>query len=204
MGQKILVVGAGGLAKEVADLVTATGHEVEAFYAEPTAEVLHPIEGIALVRDVTQVEATAAVIAIGDTAARKRLHAELEGHFSFPFLIHPSAVVSASARLADGVLVMQNAVVNADAVVEAGALVNVACCIAHDCRVGAYSHLAPATQMGGGSIVGEGVFCGTSSVVLPNTEVGAWSVCGAGAVVTADVPDRSLAVGIPARVIKTL
>jgi acetyltransferase-like isoleucine patch superfamily enzyme len=58
--------------------------------------------------------------------------------------------------------------------------------------------------MGGGSSVGEGVFCGTSSVVLPNTAVGAWSVCGAGAVVTSEVPERSLAVGIPAKVVKSL
>ncbi len=200
----MLVIGAGGLAKEVADLVTAVGLEVEAFYAEPSAAVLHPVDGVPVLDDLDAARSRAAVIAIGDTGARKRFAEMLRGRFELPSLVHPSACVSASADLADGVLVMQNAVVNAGAMVGAGTLLNVACCVAHDCTVGAYCHLAPVTQMGGGASLGDGVFCGTSSVVLPNTSVGAWSVCGAGAVVTADVPPRSLAVGVPARVVKTL
>lgn len=204
MADKILVVGAGGLAKETTDVLAACGYEVEAFYAEPAAQVLHPIEGAPLVRSLDEVRATAAVIAIGDTAARKRFHLELCDRFELPVIVHPSAIVSPSARLADGVLVMQNAVVNADAVIEAAALVNVGCYVAHDCCVGAYAHLAGACQLGGGVSVGAGVFCGTASVVLPNLTIGAWSVCGAGAVVTSDVADRTLVVGVPARAIKSL
>ena len=204
MSEKVLVIGAGGLAKEVADLIGAVGHQIEAFYAEPAAQVLHPIAGAPLVRDLDAVKTGFAVIAIGDTAARKRFHSELRERFEFPVLVHPSAVVSSSARLADGALVMQNAVVNADAEVGAAALVNVACYVAHDCRVGAYVHLAGVCQLGGGAVVEEGAFCGTATVVLPNLTVGAWSVCGAGAVVTKSVPDRTLAVGVPARVIRSL
>ncbi len=204
MTDTVLIVGAGGLAKEVADLVTAIGMEVEAFYAESSAQVLHPIAGVAVIDDLDAVKSRYAVVAIGDTAARKRFCGILGGRFELPTLVHPLACVSGSARLSEGVLVMQNAVVNSGADIGRGALLNVACCVAHDCHVGAYSHLAPATQMGGGSSVGEGVFCGTSSVVLPNTEVGEWSVCGAGAVVTTIIPARCLAVGIPARPVKQL
>lgn len=203
MSEKVLIIGVGGLAKEIADLVTSLGHEVEAFYTEPGATILHPIEGAVLLHDLDAARSRSAVIAIGDTAARKRFCGQLAERFELPTLVHPSACVSPSARLGRGVLIMQNAVVNADAEIGEGALLNVACCVAHDCRVGAYSHLAPATQMGGGSSVGEGVFCGTSSVVLPNTGVGAWSICGAGAVITREVPGRSLAVGVPATVVKS-
>jgi len=201
---RFLVIGVGGLAKEMTDLVVALGHEVTAYFTEKEAVILHPLEGVTIINDLDDAQCDAALIAIGNTSARQRFFEQLAGRFELPTLIHPSACVSPSARIGDGVLVMQNVVLNADAEVGAGALLNVGCCVAHDCHVGAYSHLAPCTQMGGGSSVGAGVFCGTSAVVLPNVTVGGWSICGAGSVVTKDVPERSLAVGVPARVVKSL
>lgn len=203
MTRRFLVVGVGGLAKEMTDLAVALGHEVVAYYTEKSAVILHPMEGVTVINDLDAVVCDAALIAVGDTSARKRFADQLAGRYELPALIHPSACVSSSARIGEGVLVMQNVVINADAEVGAGALLNVGCCVAHDCRVGAYSHLAPCVQLGGGSSVGTGVFCGTSAVVLPNVNVGDWTVCGAGSVVTKDVPERSLAVGVPARVVRS-
>jgi len=204
MANTILIVGVGGLAKEMTDLATVLGFEVEAYFTEQTAAVLHPMQDVRIVSSLEAVASRSVLIAIGDTRARQRFFELLGGRFSLPTLIHPSACISPSVQLGQGVLVMQNVVVNAEARVADGALLNVGCCVAHDCTVGAFSHLAPSTQMGGGSSVGAGVFCGTSSVVLPNISVGDWSVCGAGSVVTKDVPERSLAIGVPAQVIKSL
>jgi len=201
---RFLIVGAGGFAKEVADMVRVLGGEVAAFFAEPSAEVRHPVGSVDVVDDLSAVECDAAVIAIGDTATRMRLHEMLVSRFSLPALVHPSASVSPGARLGDGVLVMQNVVVSADAEIGTCAAVNVGCYVAHDCRVGAYSHLAASTNLGGGSSVGMGVFCGTSTVLLPGISVGDWSVTGAGAVVTSDVPGRTLVAGVPARTLRTL
>ena len=79
-------------------------------------------------------------------------------------------------------------------------LLNVGCCVAHDCMVGDHAHLAPSVMLGGGVVTfGAGVFCGTAAVVLPDRRVGDWAVCGAGAVITRDVPDGALALGVPAR-----
>jgi len=202
--KRILIVGVGGLAKELTDLANVLGYDVDAYFTEKQANVLHPMQDVTIVNDLDATTSEAALVAIGDTAARQRFFGLLSGRFELPTLIHPSACVSPSARIGRGVLVMQNVVINADAEIADGALLNVACCVAHDCRVGVHSHLAPGTQMGGGSSVGAGVFCGTSSVILPNTSVGEWSICGAGAVVAKDVPERSLAVGVPARVVRSL
>jgi len=51
--------------------------------------------------------------------------------------------------------------------------------------------------------VGEGTFIGLGSSVIPGIRIGRWSVIGAGAAVTEDLPDNCTAVGVPARVIKT-
>ena len=56
--------------------------------------------------------------------------------------------------------------------------------------------------MSGHVILGEGVKIGTSAVILPGVRVGAWSIVGAGAVVTRDIPDNVTAVGVPAKVIR--
>lgn len=51
--------------------------------------------------------------------------------------------------------------------------------------------------------VGNNVYIGNNVVILPGVNIGNRVVIGAGAVVTKDIPDNSVAVGVPARVIKT-
>ncbi len=204
MSKRFLVVGVGGFAKEITDLLALLGYEVEAYFTEPSVVVRHPLSGAKIVHDLASVRCDMAVVAIGDTAARQRFRALLVDRFELPSLIHPTATVSPTARIGGGALIMPNVVVSADADIGVSAIVNVGCYVAHDCRVGAYSHLAAATQLGGGSSVGTGAFCGTGTVLLPEIHVGDWSVCGAGSVVTKDIPDYSLAVGVPARVTRSL
>ena len=205
MSMRLLIIGAGGFAAEVADMIELLGYEVVGYYDEhpsgapgygdPAPPVFTSIEGIAC---------DGAVLAIGDAVVRSRLHPVVASRFNLPVLVHPSAWVSASASLAEGVLVMNNVVVTSRARVDACTILNVGCYVAHDTHVGAYTHLAGGVQLGGGSSVAQGVFCGSGSVVLPSKHVGEWSTCGAGAVVTDDIPAHSVAVGVPARVVRRL
>lgn len=52
--------------------------------------------------------------------------------------------------------------------------------------------------------VEDNVFIGTNAVILPGVTIGHDSVIGAGAVVTSDIPPRSIAVGVPAKVVTTV
>jgi acetyltransferase-like isoleucine patch superfamily enzyme len=49
--------------------------------------------------------------------------------------------------------------------------------------------------------IGDFTFVGANAVILMGVNIGSHCVIGAGAVVTTDIPDRSVAVGVPARVI---
>lgn len=70
--------------------------------------------------------------------------------------------------------------------------------LAHD-EARAYAQGAP--ELRGSVHVGRGAFVGVHCVILPGVTIGERAIVGAGSVVTRDVPPRTTAVGVPARVI---
>jgi UDP-perosamine 4-acetyltransferase len=191
-------MGAGGHSREVADLIVACGHQVAGF-SDAVLSGTHRPTGIPISADVSSIEAEAVTIAVGDPRVRERLFDETRQSLLMPSLVHPSACVSPHAAIGDGVQVMQNVVVSATAVVGCNVILNVACFVAHDCEVGAHTHVAPGVLMSGESSVGRCSTLGAGAILLPGVRVGDGCTVGAGAVVTADVADGETVVGIPAR-----
>lgn len=75
--------------------------------------------------------------------------------------------------------------------------------ITHDGGTLLYRNIVPDLDITKPIIVGNNVYFGNNVIVLPGVKIGNNVVIGAGAVVCKDIPDNSLAVGVPARVIKT-
>lgn len=143
------------------------------------------------------------IVAVGDNRARQRIANSLASNkVSFVQAIDPTSVISPSAVIAEGVMVLANATINSEANVGEHAIVNTGSIIEHDCQIGPYCHIAPGSKLGGGVRVGEGTLVGIGSTVLPRVTIGAWCTIGAGTVVLNDVPDGSVVVGVPGRVIK--
>jgi sugar O-acyltransferase (sialic acid O-acetyltransferase NeuD family) len=116
-------------------------------------------------------------------------------------LVHPSAVISESARLGDGTVVMPRVVINAGAQIGRDCIVNTAAVVEHDCRIGDHVHLSPGVLLGGGVTVHSLAHVGIGAIALPGTEIGEGAVVGAGAVVLHSVPAGVTVAGVPARVI---
>lgn len=201
---RLLILGAGGFAKETADVVLRTGHEIAGFFEERSSRHDRPPHDAPVRSEFPDDAFDGIVVGVGDTQLRRRFFATFGADHECPVLVDPSAVVSPLATIGKGSLVMQGCVVNADAVVGQNVLLNVGCCVAHDCHVGDHCHVAPGVMLGGGSCVGVGALCGAAAVVLPERRIGDWAVCGAGAVVTRDVPEGAIAHGVPARVVGTI
>ncbi|UWG96988.1 acetyltransferase [Dehalobacter sp. DCM] len=207
---KLILIGAGGHSKVIKDIADAGNsyhvHAVLDDFREDTTivnDVIYANTSFMETLDWTQSDGYHFCIAIGNNAARKKIVERLSIPLEhYAVLIHPSAVVSLSARIGFGTVVMPQAVINADAILGNHCIVNTGAVVEHDNRLGDYVHISPNASLSGTVSVGEGTHIGSGAVIIPGKKVGNWSTVGAGAVVTKDVADAKTVVGVPAKVIK--
>lgn len=115
---------------------------------------------------------------------------------------HPRSVVALSAVLGLDTIVMAGAVVNPDVVVGRHCVVNTGSTIDHDCELGDNVFVGPGAHLGGATLVGEGSVIGIGASVKDGVRIGRHVYVGGGAFVNRDVPDAVVVVGVPARVLR--
>ena len=97
--------------------------------------------------------------------------------------------------------IVQRAIIQANTVIGNHVLINTGITIDHDNVIGDFVHIAPGSFLCGHVEVGEGSLRGVGVTVRPGIKVGRWCTVGAGAVVTANLPDYCTAVGVPATMV---
>jgi len=120
----------------------------------------------------------------------------------FYTVIHPAASVSTFSQIGHGVFLAAGSRLGPHSCVEDGVIVNHGAVVDHDCRLGAFCHIASNATLGGGVCVGRNALIGSGAVVLPGIHIGDHAIIGAGAVVTHPVESGQRVKGIPARVIQ--
>ena len=210
---RLLIWGAGGHGKVVADVARAAGYAVLGFVDADPAKLGSIVEpgGAAVIMDEAGLFGElgrakrpfdALAIAIGNNRARLQARARVSGRTQLPVLVHPRAVVSPSAALGEATVVMPMAVVNPAAHVGTAVIVNTAAVIEHDCVVGNGAHLSPNSTLAGEVHVGALSWIGAGATVIQRRRIGQSSIVGAGTVVIRDVPDEVTVVGCPARIVR--
>lgn len=203
----LVIVGGGGHAKVVADILRRRGDYAIAGYTDAAGRHDFDLRYLgndgALARLVGE-GVKYAFVAIGDNAARARLGAMLRRFgYLLPTVACPSAIISASAVLGGGALLASGCVVNADTRVDEFAIVNTRASVDHDCRVGAAAHIAPGATLLGRVTVGPGALVGAGATVIGGITIDPGAVVGAGAVVTRPVHTGGVVAGVPARPLGT-
>jgi UDP-perosamine 4-acetyltransferase len=140
-----------------------------------------------------------------DTAPRRRLFELAKSHgFDVIDVLHPTAVLSLSARTGNGLTLLANAVVNANAELGQNVLVNTGAIVEHDCALADHVHVAIGARLASGVRVATGAHIGAGATVLEGRSIGSAAVVGAGSVVHSDVEARTVVVGVPARPLRSV
>lgn len=217
--QSIVIVGAGGLGREVSEWV-ADINEVTptfrllGFLDDDPARHGEPCHGVTILGGVDWlagqppelgVSELGVIVAIGSPAAKRRVVERLRalGVTRFPVLRHPRAVIGRFVELGEGTLVCPGAILTTDIQIGRFVALNFNLTVGHDSRIDDYALLAPGVHVSGRVHIGEGCDLGAGAVVVPSAAIGPWTIVGAGATVTGALPANCTAVGTPARPIKT-
>ena len=210
----MLIIGAKGFAKEVLEVV----HQLKkldnlAFYDDLNDDVPEKLFAQFPVLRTTQ-EASIYfktidnqfTIGIGNPVLRKKLYdkfTSLGGKFTSTI----STLVTIGRfgnHIDEGCNIMTGSVITSDITIKKGTLINLNCTIGHDSVIGEFVELSPGVHISGNCTIGDYSIFGTNATMLPKLTVGKNVIIGAGSVVTKDLPDNCVAVGVPAKIIKEL
>lgn len=208
MKMPIIVIGGGGHAKVLIDILIEQGEKILGFVCANPENEPSEIFGCSclgtdeIVRNMApdKVRLVNGIGSVGDTTIRRKIYENYANYgYTFTSVISSSAVISSRAILGTGVQVFAGAIIQAGAVLGDNTIINVKASIDHDCVIGPHVHIAPGATLSGGVFVGEGTHVGTGASIIQGIKIGTLTTVGAGAVVIKNVEDRWTVVGVPAR-----
>jgi acetyltransferase EpsM len=205
---KVIVIGGGGHAKVVMDVIrTLNEYQLAGFLDDADSSEITscPHLGNTQQLGIIYADSMVLVCAIGDNKTRKRVVEDMliqckqHGALRWESFIHPSAFISPSAIIGHGTVIMPLAVVNADSRIGNHCIINTGAIVEHDCRVGDFCHVSPNATLCGKVEIGNGVHVGAGATIIQGLSVGTGSIVGAGAVVICNIPGHVTVKGIPAK-----
>jgi len=203
----LLILGTRLLAEEVADLVSdIDGVRLSGFVENRNRLRCQEQLGGLPIHWVDELEHLSrshqAVVALTTTLRAGYVEQAAAHGISFYSVVHPTARISRTSSLGEGSIVSARVVVAAHTKIGNHVLLNRGVLIGHHTQLGDCVTLNPGANIAGACHIGNQAFVGMGALILDRVRVGHGAVIGAGAVVTRDVPDRALVLGMPARVVK--
>lgn len=213
--KKIIVIGAGGFAREVKFLIHDINRKEKEY--EFLGYLVSDLSQLSELDSKDEVlgdfswfdehnEIINVAIGIGNPKTRINIGDELSGRYSnliFPPLIHPNVIYDKSSCLIEkGVIICSSTVMTINIHIQEFSMLNLCCTVGHEAIIGKGSVLNPTVNISGGVNLGSGVLVGTGVQILQYVTIGDNAVIGAGACLTKSIPDNVVAVGIPVKVIK--
>lgn len=198
---KLMIIGAVGYGKVVADIAIRCGYTEIAFLDDN--ESIKECMGFPVVgrtRDAVKYFDSDFFVAIGNSITRERIINDfMVSELNIVTLIHPNAVIATDVTIGIGTVVMAGVVINSDSKIGKGCIVNTSVSVDHDDTVDDYVHLAVGSHLAGTVHIGEHTWIGAGAIISNNIDICANCMIGAGAVVVENVNVAGTYVGIPAR-----
>jgi sugar O-acyltransferase (sialic acid O-acetyltransferase NeuD family) len=203
MKNKLLIIGASGHGKVVADIALKMNkwQSITFLDGDESIESSMGIEVIGTSDNVfTHIDEYEIFVGIGNNSTRQKIQETLEtAGASIPVLTHPNAVIGEQVELGAGTVVMAGAVVNCCTKIGKGCIINTGSTIDHDNNIEGFAHISPGAHLAGTVKVGQGSWLGIGSVVSNNVNITSGCIIGAGSVVVRDITEPGVYVGVPIR-----
>ena len=196
----IYLYGAGGHAKVIIDILERCGKTATGIFDDDPAKTIWDFPNLKF-PGLFNFSSDELILSIGNNLIRKKISDKINANYYT--VIHPSAIISSYSEIREGSVVMGGALINADAHIGKHCIINSHASIDHDCIIKDFVHISPNATLCGDVFVGECTHIGSGAIIIPGKKIGTNVAIGAGAVVITDIPDNTVAVGNPARIIKT-
>lgn len=193
--------GAGGHCKVIIDcLLESKENQIESIVDHnPKFDFIFNIPVVDF-KDFDTFENKQFIVTIGDNQSRKNVVDLIRT--TYGTAIHPTAIVSRFSTISEGTVVLGGVIINADAIIGKHCIINSGAIIEHDCTICDFVHVSPNASIAGNVTIGEGAHIGMGANVIQGVKIGKWAIIGAGSVIIDDVPDYSVVVGVPGKIIK--
>jgi sugar O-acyltransferase (sialic acid O-acetyltransferase NeuD family) len=210
MTKPLLIIGAGGHGRVLAELAVCLGRQILGFLDEDIKLHNNVIDGFKVLGGdelLTKYSANSVLLVNGigsivNTKKRYEAYSRFKNlGYQFEILCHPKAIVSHSAFLAQGAQIMAGCVIQSNAQVGENSILNTGVIVEHDVIVGSHCHLAPRVVICGNVCIGERSHIGVGAVVIQGLTIGNDALVAAGAVVVKNVSSKSKVLGVPAHIV---
>ena len=206
----LFVYGAGGTGREILDIYSSIKQEkfekcniyfVDDYMVGTLIDKIHVLDFQA---SLNMGGSDNFIIAVGEPLLRDKLFKKIINNgFKGCNLIHKNSVISSNAILGDGVAVYANSVLSNQVSISNNVMIQFNTVIGHDVKIKENTVVSSSVVVGGGVEIGENVFIGMGVIIKEKIKIGSNSIIGMGAVVYQDVPEGMIAIGNPARVVRS-
>lgn len=196
---KLIIVGAGGHGKSIADNALKNGYVDICFVDDNATDHCMGFPIIGKIADTEKLNdgKTDFIIAIGNNATRKEIAEKYD--VNWVTIIHPSVQIAANVSIGKGTVVMAGTVINACATIGNHCIINTSAIVEHDNKIGDYAHISPGVNLGGTVHIGEQTHIGIGATIINNVCICNHCNIGAGTVVVQNITDGGTYMGVPAR-----